>query len=284
MGRPVTTPGLERASALLACPVCAGGLSADSGSLRCEKGHSFDISRQGYVNLLMSKPPDDYGKAMLSARRELALAGLWDGALDSAAELAGRFCADGPVLDAGCGEGSHLSGFVGRLKAPPVSAGLDISRDAVSLAASAYRDICWAVGDLSRAPFLAGSFGLVLNILSPARYREFARLLAPAGVLVKAVPGRDYLRELREAFFEDSRREYSPGKAAARFEESFELIGSIDVNYKLRIGRPLLPALTEMTPLGWNADPQRKRALSETDGMEVTVDMRLLAGRARGGH
>lgn len=275
------TPGLERALTLLACPVCGGGLSIAGGSLRCEVNHSFDISRRGYINLLLSKPPEDYGKQMLLARRAVASAGLWDAAIDAAAALALRYAMDGPTLDAGCGEGSHLSGFIRRLKAPLVSAGLDISRDAASLAASAYKDTCWVVGDLSRAPFIPGSFGTVLNILSPARYGEFGRLLRPGGVLIKAVPGKNYLRELREAFFDDSRRDYSSERVTERFGERFERIERTDVLYGVRVERGLLPSLLEMTPLGWSAEPKKKRLLMELDSLEVTVDMSILLGKVK---
>src|SRR6266540_3943562 len=35
----------------LRCPVCADPLHAQAATLRCAAGHSFDIARQGYVDL-----------------------------------------------------------------------------------------------------------------------------------------------------------------------------------------------------------------------------------------
>ena len=57
----------------LKCPVCGNTLHREDRTLRCQKGHCYDVARQGYVNLLMSnhstakRHPDD--KAMDAARR-----------------------------------------------------------------------------------------------------------------------------------------------------------------------------------------------------------------------
>jgi 23S rRNA (guanine745-N1)-methyltransferase len=40
----------------LHCPVCRRGLKSETARLVCEQGHSFDISRQGYVNLVQGRP------------------------------------------------------------------------------------------------------------------------------------------------------------------------------------------------------------------------------------
>ena len=44
---------------VLICPVCGAALGEASGALRCERGHSFDLAREGYVNLLTGSRPVD---------------------------------------------------------------------------------------------------------------------------------------------------------------------------------------------------------------------------------
>ena len=34
------------------CPICKSKLNIDGKTYRCENNHSFDIAKQGYVNLL----------------------------------------------------------------------------------------------------------------------------------------------------------------------------------------------------------------------------------------
>ncbi|MDQ3699399.1 MAG: methyltransferase domain-containing protein, partial [Chloroflexota bacterium] len=70
--------GWECAVAWIVCPLCRpgtsdAGLTAAGASLRCARGHAFDIAADGHVNLLPAtrRLPDTVGdsKAMLQARR-----------------------------------------------------------------------------------------------------------------------------------------------------------------------------------------------------------------------
>jgi hypothetical protein len=40
---------------LLRCPLCKSGFTAAAGALVCRNGHSFDLAREGYVNLLSGR-------------------------------------------------------------------------------------------------------------------------------------------------------------------------------------------------------------------------------------
>src|SRR5262249_52968165 len=61
--------GLSGAVGLLRCPVCACGLRATGAALRCEAGHSFDVARQGYVDLMPAgKRPAGDTAEMVAAR------------------------------------------------------------------------------------------------------------------------------------------------------------------------------------------------------------------------
>ena len=57
---------------LFCCPICTASLIQDDGRYLCPGGHSFDIAKEGYVNLLPanrqhSKTPGD-DKEMAAAR------------------------------------------------------------------------------------------------------------------------------------------------------------------------------------------------------------------------
>ena len=40
---------------IFTCPVCGQRLEKEGAQMKCPSGHSYDISRRGYVNLLMSQ-------------------------------------------------------------------------------------------------------------------------------------------------------------------------------------------------------------------------------------
>lgn len=65
----------------LACPLDGSPLQRDGSAWRCASGHSFDIAKQGYTNLLRvqnkrSLDPGD-SKLMVAARRHYLNAGFY---------------------------------------------------------------------------------------------------------------------------------------------------------------------------------------------------------------
>lgn len=65
----------------LRCPVCPlpMAIAPDGGTLRCPRGHSFDVARQGYVNLTAGRAPRGGDTAeMVAAREEFLRSGAYD--------------------------------------------------------------------------------------------------------------------------------------------------------------------------------------------------------------
>lgn len=64
----------------------------------------------------------------------------------------------------------------------------------------------WFVADLANLPIADQSVAVIMNILSPANYQEFKRVLVDDGLIIKVVPRSDYLAELREAIGKKRRK------------------------------------------------------------------------------
>src|SRR5271167_3437653 len=126
---------------MLLCPVrdCHQPLQREERRWVCARGHSFDIARSGYINLLQpqdrrSKHPGDTAAAV-AARRRLHDRGVTGPLLRAIAEmLAGS--ADDVVLDAGCGDGFYLASLAQETGFD--AHGVDISTHAVDAAARRY--------------------------------------------------------------------------------------------------------------------------------------------------
>jgi 23S rRNA (guanine745-N1)-methyltransferase len=189
----------------LLCPVrgCGRPLSRGERAWACPQGHSFDVARSGYCNLLQpqdrkSKRPGDPREAVLARRRFLD-AGHGELLLAELRETVAGLPLPAPpaVLDLGCGEGY----FLGSLAAgrPMEAHGIDLSTDAIDLAARRWPGVCWLVVNADRLlPYPAESFDLVLSLTARRNPSEVRRVLRPTGRLVVAVPGEDDLIELRE--------------------------------------------------------------------------------------
>ena len=171
---------------LLACPVCGEGFALQTGALRCPAGHSFDIARQGYANLLAghTRPGTADTPEMVRAREQFLGAGHFDRLTELLGERVGEALKGqgAPVvLDAGAGTGHYLRSVLGR---SPEAVGLavDISKHAARRAARAHPRIGAVVADLWRPlPVRSGVVDAILNVFAPRNAAEFHRVLSPEG-------------------------------------------------------------------------------------------------------
>jgi 23S rRNA (guanine745-N1)-methyltransferase len=188
---------------MLLCPVrhCHLPLVREERRLLCAGGHSFDVARSGYINLLQpqerrSKHPGDT-PAAIRARRRLHDQGVTAPLVHAIAEVLAPSPSD-IVLDAGCGEGFYLgtlaqqTGFSAH--------GVDISVPSIDAAARRYPECEWIVANADRfVPYADRSFSIVLSITARMNATEFRRVLRDDGCLLVALPAPDDLIELRGA-------------------------------------------------------------------------------------
>lgn len=97
------------------CPLCKAKLEKNDRSLKCEHGHSFDISAEGYVHLLPanrmnSKVPGD-SKEMAASRSAFLDKGYYEPLLSELEKAVLELSSSGEpaVLDCGCGEGYYTA-------------------------------------------------------------------------------------------------------------------------------------------------------------------------------
>lgn len=258
---------------ILNCPICHTVMTVQEESrVVCENNHSFDIAKQGYINFMTHPAISKYSKELFEARMAVIQSGLYD---ELQKRIAHKIKGALLILDTGCGEGSHLVRICSHFNDEVVAVGIDIAKEGILTAAKNYSGNIWCVGDLAKSPYRTSSFDVILNILSPANYDEFKRLLRPNGVVVKVVPQNGYLQELRTQLYADSEKEtYANDQTVARFRDNFSTVDIERVTYTVPITHELVPALLEMTPMGWHKQRDTVVELSE-----ITIDVDVLIGR-----
>lgn len=265
---------------LFRCPICSAPLTRGERTYTCPNGHSYDISKEGYVHLLPpnqmhSKTPGD-DKAMVAARNRFLSAGYYQPLRTALEELALRYApAPCAVVDSGCGEGYYTAGIAQALREAgrsPAVAGIDISKFALRWAAKRDRETEFAVGSAYRLPVPDGCAHLLVNCFSPLAAEEFHRVLTPGGVFLYVVPAPEHLWELKEVLYDTP----YPNPDETIPYEGFQLLEVVPVETMLHIENPEdLQALFQMTPYCWKtpkAGVERLRALSQ---LEVRAGFRI---------
>ncbi len=187
---------IDGALPYLRCPVCGEPLArAGEQAIRCRQGHSFDIARQGYVNLTAGRSPHPGDSAEMIADRAAFLAeGHYDFIAQALAETVRAD--DGLVLDAGTGTGDYLARVLNALPAA-TGLGIDVSKPALRRAARVHPRAGAALADLWQPlPLADDSVAVLLNVFAPRNGPEFHRVLRPDGRLLVVTPAPDHLREL----------------------------------------------------------------------------------------
>ena len=237
--RALSIQKMKQQQAIFACPICSEAMTiSEEGKMSCAVNHSFDVAKQGYINLMHRPATTMYSKELFEARQAIIVSGLYDKLQQKIAQLIGT---QAPIiLDTGCGEGSHLHRIC-NLSENAVGVGIDIAKEGIIAAAKIYNEQIWCVGDLANSPYNAGMFDTILNILSPANYEEFKRLLKSGGNVIKVVPQTGYLKELRAQAFADSEKEsYSNNQTVERFKESFDHVQVERITYTMPLASELV--------------------------------------------
>jgi 23S rRNA (guanine745-N1)-methyltransferase len=287
------TKSAERVSQFVAafqCPLCKSAMRVEElKSLVCAKNHTFDFSKQGYVNLMTRPAHSHYKKELFEARHKIIMeSNVYTSMHETIAKVIKEYMdvSLNPfmVIDLGCGEGSHLQRILDECMIPSMTGvGLDISKEGIAMAAKRYEDQIWLVGDLAKSPLADQSFHVILNILSPSNYKEFKRILVKDGLVIKVVPRPNYLRELREALFEDKEKKvYKNDEIVSLFQKQLHLLDVFHLCYTKELNNAELEHLVRMTPLAWSADQAHIDAFLHRDFAKITVDLDILVGVNRG--
>ena len=262
---------------MLRCPICGETLTKEERTWRCEKGHSFDVARQGYVNLLpvqnkRSLNPGDTKEQVLS-RREFLEGGFYAPICHALCRMAEGL--SGPVLDVGCGEGYYSSRLAEHLGAELV--GLDISKEAVRFAAGRYKNAQWLCASAARLPVKDQSVGLLTSLFAITLPEEFLRVLRPDGAFIQVLAAPDHLLGLKNIIYPQlNLRE----KDTVPELPGFALVKSVPIRFSFTVEGAQVQNLLSMTPHVYRISKAGAEALAATPVLTDTASCVLNIYRA----
>lgn len=262
----------------LICPLCRLPLLRETAVWRCDNRHSFDVAREGYVNLLpvqqkKSRDPGD-NPEMVQARRDFLQAGYY-GPLRDAVIARLQALNLHSLLDLGCGEGWYTGAMTA---AATDITGLDIAKPAVRLAAKKHPGITWLVGSGAALPLADASVDAVCSLFSPLPVAEMQRVLKPGGHVLVARPAPDHLWKVREGLFGEVQA-HQPEKFLPELQTAFTLQEQAEIRFPLHLTQTALKQLLAMTPYVWKAKPERRAALETHEAFETEAAFSLMVLR-----
>lgn len=282
---------LEKYDHLLLCPTCGKSLAACSGfSFACPNGHCLDMSKKGVLNLSTRSNDRVYDRELFLNRRAVIKNGSYKPLTDAIKGIIQTLSSNGQpsILDAGCGEGSFLDELSDN---DGLNVGIDLSSEGINLATDNDTDIIWLIDDLARMHISDASFDVIMNILSPANHHEFQRLLNSNGIVIKVIPGANYLCEIRDILSSDASDSDSVYDNSKTMEHTYKGLNVIDrknVNYMLRLSEREFENFIGMTPLthGKQASSPKRNEVCGSSAPAgsvygLTIDLEVIAGNYR---
>lgn len=267
---------------VMQCPLCGSPFSLNQQSLTCTNGHCFDLSTKGYVNLAPShlQAKEKYDTALFASRSKVFADGFYAPVLSAIMQmLTTRFAGQAfSLLDVGCGEGYYAREIANLFPSSTVL-GLDLSRDAITAAARGANQANWLVANLKQLPIASRAVDIVLDVLTPADYAEFGRVLAADGELIKVVPGSDYLQEVRAAVANHLQKDsYDNSQVISHLEERMGIIERVVI----RETTPLTPEqaahFLRMTPMTFSVPTEELECYCPSS---ITIHMEILRCRMK---
>ena len=274
-------PKLQRfaSATAFACPVCQENLTLLESSLKCNNRHSFDLAKFGYVNLAPQiKQSANYDKENFQNRQEILESGFYQAILEVVSDLLSNSKNAKTILDIGCGEGFY-SRKLQESHLDKTFYAFDISKDSVHIAAKSEPiwAVNWVVGDLARLPIKDASMDILLDIFSPANYGEFRRVLSKDGILIKVIPTKNHLKEIRQRVQDQlTNKDYSNQDIKNHFQEHFTILSSQTASLTKTITTEQLQALLSMTPLLFHVNQSK---IDWSDLTEITIEAEILVGK-----
>lgn len=184
------------------CPICNEELKNIGGIYRCENRHSYDIAKEGYINLLKKQGGKDFGDSpdMVKARRSFFDKDFYKPLKEKLTEYIKSYNPDS-ICDLGCGEGYYTNFYKQNIEADIVA--LDIAKEAVKIASKRNKEIRYMVASVQDIPLFDKDVDLIVNAFTPIDLNEIHRLLKQDGILITARVGERHLYELKEALYDE---------------------------------------------------------------------------------
>jgi 23S rRNA (guanine745-N1)-methyltransferase len=263
---------------ILRCPVCKSGLEEGEKTFSCKNNHSYDISKKGYVNLLMSnaskKKRHGDDKAMVCARTEFLDLGYYQPLANEISSLAVSYPMEKDnvtIFECGCGECYYINEVKKAFDEKKIICnlyGMDISKDVLPYGKKRIPSITLFAASAFKLPVMDNSIDVAMSIFAPMDMNEMARVLNKGGFLIKIIPLEEHLIELKRQLY----KEVYLNRPEIEYHKCFEMKEYKKLEYKFDLNSTEeIESLFKMTPYYYKTSAEAQRKLVALNNLEVTA-------------
>lgn len=246
------------------CPVCKKILSKQDKAYKCENRHSFDIAKEGYINLYLHKSQKSGDNVdMIKARRDFLNKDYYRFLLD---EVNKQLDIDDSIIDLACGEGYYTSRFISKDKI-----GIDLSKSGLKIASKNDSNTTYILSTIFNTPLDDKCADKVITIFAPIAKEEIVRLLKDDGIFILVKPDADHLIELKQAIYDKAYQ----NEVEDIMIDNLSLKKHIPVKNKSLLDNTNLNNLFMMTPYYNTSSRKDKDKLKSIDHLEVTFSFMI---------
>ena len=240
------------------CPICKNPLIKENACYKCINRHSYDLSKEGYLNL-NTHPSKNSGdeKQMIRARSHFPNKDCYAFLKKEIDQILVSNNSQ-QLIDLACGEGYYTSYFHVKDKI-----GIDLSKEGLKLAAKKDKSSFYLLASIFNTCLEDHCADSILTCFAPLAKEEVGRLLKKDGIFIFIKPGARHLFELKEAVYD---------KAYLNKEEIDEIAGfdvfkSYEINDKRILDNETIKELFMMTPYS------HKTARSDIEKLDMLDDL-----------
>lgn len=205
-------------------------------------------------------------KLMVKARTDFLEKGYYEPLRDKLCEIVGS---KHTILDSGCGEGYYTEALAQNNSV----CGIDISKDALKIAAKRCKDVSFAVASISDIPLDNNAVDTIVNVFAPDSRDEFNRILQDNGRLIAVVPMERHLYGLKSAIYDEPY--LNPAVEFNR--EGYELVSKTELKYSITLqSNEDIISLFKMTPYYYKTGKTDQEKLTKLYSLTTEIEFCIL--------
>ena len=243
------------------CPICKEKLIKEDKTYRCINRHSFDIAKEGYLNLNLSSSKSTGDSEEMMNKRHLFLGKNYYAFLREEINRILKEYGIESLVDLGCGEGYYTSFFEVKDKI-----GVDLSKKGLKIASKNDKHTSYILSSIFRLPLEDNSAQAMTTIFAPVPVEEINRVLKDKGYYILVRPDTNHLYELKEAVYDKA---YFNEVEKLNLD-NLNLIKEYSISNRVLLDNEDLKELFTMTPYYIKTSPKDKEKLNDIKNLSVS--------------